>query len=179
MELLLGRWGWTCYWDALFLFFLVLWMFPSQGLAGPAGPTGPPGTRGDPGESVSADEAQTWTHEGSSDPTLTPHIDTRPRDHKVPVQFRENRMLTHTCLTWFSIVCVCVCWFRKCSCLWFIIGKLIPVHLVTDRCSVILQSLIVFIARLFQRWWMAIYETTDSRYLQAPSPFSLMTHFFF
>lgn len=82
-----------------FFFFLVLSMFPLQGLAGPAGPTGPPGTRGDPGERVSADEAQTWTQEGSCDPSLTPHNDPRPRDHKVPVPFRENGMLTHTCLT--------------------------------------------------------------------------------
>lgn len=62
-------------------------MFPSQGPTGPAGPTGPPGTRGDPGERVSLAHAWTWTHEGSFDPTLTLHIETRPRDHRVPVQF--------------------------------------------------------------------------------------------
>lgn len=62
-------------------------MFPSQGLTGPAGPTGPPGTSGDPGERVSEAQAWTWTHEGFFDPTLTLHIETSPRDHRVPVQF--------------------------------------------------------------------------------------------
>lgn len=98
---------------------------------------------------------------GYFDPSLTLSHWNMSKGSQCPGSVLRGPMLTHTCLTWFSFVCVCVrgcmracvlvcvcdcC--NKCICPWFITVKHTPTHMCTDRCSVISQFLMVFITLL-------------------------------